>query len=138
MMLDYFLSQENTFKFFSFKSGEECLENLHLKPNLIILDYGLPGLNGYETFLELKKRAPEVRIVVLTSNDDVEVATRFLKDGADDYILKEGAGEAQIIEKIETFIAEEEIAKGKSYKDKLIYFILIITLLTLGIIWYGI
>lgn len=138
MMLDYFLSQENTFKFFSFRSGEECLENLHLKPDLIILDYGLPGLNGYDTFLELKKRTSDVRIVVLTSNDDIEVAAKFLKGGADDYILKEGAGEAQIIEKIETFIAEQEIAKSKSYNKKLFYFILIITLLTLGIIWYGI
>lgn len=137
MMLDYFLTKNSVYKFHSFNSGEECLKNLHLNPYIIILDYGLPGINGYETLLEIKKRNNGVHVVVLTTSDDCEIAAKFLKAGADDYILKEGAGEAQIIERIETLIAEDEIAKSRTNKEKLFYFILILTLLTLGIIWYG-
>lgn len=137
MMLDYLLSKNSVFRFFCFPTGEECLRNLHLHPYMVILDYGLPGLNGYETMLAIKKKDPGVHVVVLTTNEDYELAAKFFKAGADDYILKEGAGEAQIMEKIETYIAEDEIAKSKTFKEKLFYFILILTMLTLGIIWYG-
>lgn len=136
MMLDYFLSKDGNFRFYSFNSGEECIRNLYLNPHIIILDYSLPGINGYETLIGIKKINPEVHIVVLTTNDDCELAAKFFRAGADDYILKEGAGEAQIVEKIETILAQEEIQKRKSFKEKLFYFILFITLLTLGIVWY--
>jgi DNA-binding NarL/FixJ family response regulator len=136
-MLDYLLTRNSVFRFFCFSSGEECLKNLHLHPYMVILDYGLPGLNGYEIMLAIKKKNPQVHVVVLTTNKDYELAAKFFKAGADDYILKEGAGEAQIMEKIETHIAEDEFAKRKSFKERLLYFILILTLLTLGIIWYG-
>lgn len=136
MMLDYFLSKESNYRFYSFKSGEECLENLHLKPYIVILDYGLPGLNGYETLLEIKKRNSRIHVVVLTSNDDCAIASKILKAGANDYILKEGAGEAQIIEKIETLIVQDELKKGSTLKEKLFYLIIAVTLLTLGLLWY--
>lgn len=137
MMLDYFLSKNTIYRFFSFKSGEDCLNNLHLQPYLIILDYGLPGMNGYETLLELKKRNSKAHVVVLTTNDDCETAARFFKSGADDYLLKDGAGDVQIIEKIETIIAMDEAAKSRISKQKIFYFIVIITLITLGMIWFG-
>lgn len=135
MMLDYFLSRESHFRFFSFRSGEECLENLHLNPYVIILDYGLPGINGYQTLLELKKRNSKAHIVVLTSNDDCEVAARFFKSGADDYILKEGAGEAQIIEKIETILAEDEVVHSNLNTKKMIYFIVFTALIIMALIF---
>jgi len=108
MMLDYILSKESTYKFSSFKSGEECLRNLHQNPDIVILDYTLPGMNGYDVLLEIKKYNPEIHVIILTGQYDVKLAAKLLKSGADDYILKQGHGEKQVMEKIESLIQADE------------------------------
>jgi DNA-binding NarL/FixJ family response regulator len=141
MMLDYILSKDNMYQFVSFKSGEECIENLYLNPDIIILDYGLPGMNGYDTLLEIKKQNPKIHVVVLSTNKDKKLAADFIKAGADDYVLKQGHGEAQIIEKIENILRKDDLEKDKhqvarkSRWQKIAYAALILLLLTLGI-WF--
>jgi DNA-binding NarL/FixJ family response regulator len=138
MMLDYILSKDTIYQFVSFKSGEECLENLYLNPDIIILDYGLPGMNGYETLLEIKKRNPKIHVVVLSHYDDKELKQKMLNAGADDFILKQGHGEQQIIDRIEEILAKEEEEKelpiiSKKPLSKTLYLILFATLLIAGI-----
>jgi DNA-binding NarL/FixJ family response regulator len=138
MMLDYILSKDSIYQFVSFKSGEECVENLYLNPDVIILDYGLPGMNGYETLLEIKKKNPNIHVVMLSNNDDRKLMKKLLSAGADDYVLKQGHGENQIIEKIEDILSKDEeqkknaLLKRKPFA-KTMYFVLIATLLALGI-----
>src|SRR6266496_651041 len=79
MMLDYFLSRDSVYHFVSFNSGEECIKNLYLDPDVIILDYGLPGMNGYFTLLEIKKRSPHVHVLILTANKDKRTGDELLK-----------------------------------------------------------
>ncbi|MCW3102141.1 MAG: hypothetical protein JWO09_581 [Bacteroidetes bacterium] len=138
MMLDYILSKDSIYQFVSFKSGEECIENLYLNPDVIILDYGLPGMNGYETLLEIKKKNPKIHVVMLSNNDDRKLMKKLLMSGADDYVLKQGHGENQIIEKIEDILSRDEeqarnIILKKKPLAKTMYFVLIATLLALGI-----
>jgi len=89
MMMDYLLSKDNTFTIFRFKSGEECIQKLNLRPDIIILDYGLPGMDGLETFKQIKKNNPDIPVVVVTENKSKSVATQFLTHGAYDFILKD-------------------------------------------------
>ncbi len=89
MMMDYLLSKENTFQIFRFKSGEECLQRINLNPDMVILDYGLPGINGLETFEKIKKYNPKIPVVIVTENKNTEIAEEFLNAGAYDYIFKE-------------------------------------------------
>jgi CheY-like chemotaxis protein len=89
MMMDYLLSKENPFQIFRFKSGEECLQRLSVHPDIIILDYGLPGMNGMETFEKIKKYDSRIPVVVVTENRNLQVAEQFLNAGAYDYVLKE-------------------------------------------------
>jgi len=138
MMLDYILSKDSIYQFVSFKSGEECLENLYLNPDIIILDYGLPGMNGYETLLEVKKRNPKIHVVVLSHYDDKELKQKMLNAGADDYILKQGHGEKQIIERIEEILAKDELEKNppvikKQPFSKILYMALFVVILLAGI-----
>lgn len=140
MMLDYILSKDSIYKFVSFKSGEECLKNLYLNPDIIILDYGLPGIDGYQTLLEIKKSNPHIHVVMLSSHNDQELVKRVMAAGADDFILKQGHGEAQIIEKIEHILMRDEWKKKNEHKkenrkfmERLVFFILIVVLITLGI-----
>lgn len=138
MMLDYILSKDSIYEFVSFKSGEECLENLYLNPDIIILDYGLPGMNGYETLLEIKKRNPEIHVVILSHYDDKELKQKMLKAGADDFILKQGHGEQQVIDRIEEILIADELSKNppkteKKDVSKMSYMIMFLVLILAGI-----
>jgi DNA-binding NarL/FixJ family response regulator len=138
MMLDYILSKDSIYEFVSFRSGEECLENLYMNPDIIILDYGLPGMNGYETLLEIKKRNPEIHVVILSHYDDEQLKKKFLNAGADDFILKQGHGENQVIQRIEEITAlkeakEDELMIKKKPFSKMMLLFLFIALITAGI-----
>jgi DNA-binding NarL/FixJ family response regulator len=59
-----------------------------LKPDLILLDVGMPLLNGLDAGRELKKLMPGVKLVFLTMNPDADVAAEALRIGASGYLLK--------------------------------------------------
>ncbi|MGE4143246.1 MAG: response regulator [Planctomycetota bacterium] len=73
-------------------SGEEALDLIERLPriDLILLDIGLPGLDGYEVLrrLRLLPQVREVPVMVITGRDEVESETRALELGAVDYITK--------------------------------------------------
>ena len=60
---------------------------IELNPDIIILDIMLPGKNGYEVCLEIKKYI-EAPIIMLTAKDDIDDKVRGLNIGADDYMIK--------------------------------------------------
>lgn len=62
-----------------------------LIPDLILLDLGLPEISGKETFHATKKLFPESAIIILTGNDDDELANFMVKSGAQDYLVKSDA-----------------------------------------------
>jgi len=65
------------------------LEHLSLrKPDVILLDLGLPDSQGMETFTQVYAQAPEVPIVVLTGLNDTEQAVEAVRKGAQDYLVK--------------------------------------------------
>lgn len=142
MMLDYMLSKDSKYQFMSFKSGEECIESLYLKPEVIILDYGLPGMNGYDTLLEIKRLHPQMHVIMLSNSTDTDLAAKLLRAGADDYLLKESLGEKLIIEKIETILLRDEMEKEthteireKFFMSNIFYVILIIIVLSVGLVY---
>jgi PAS domain S-box-containing protein len=66
-----------------------CLEHLARgKPDVILLDLGLPDSQGLETFTQVYAQAPEVPIVVLTGLNDTGQAVEAVRDGAQDYLVK--------------------------------------------------
>jgi DNA-binding NarL/FixJ family response regulator len=143
MMLDYVLSKDSVFRFSSFRSGEECLQNLHQHPRVIILDYNLPGKNGLDVLQEIKKYDSGIHVLMLTNNQDMKVALKSLQEGADDYILKQGHGEKQIIEKVEALLAadqarQEELwrERNRSLYKKLAYGIAIASMLVASVLYF--
>lgn len=68
--------------------GEEALRRFDLfKPDAIILDVMMPGIDGYEVLKQLENRAP-VGIIMLTAKEDIVNKILGLELGADDYITK--------------------------------------------------
>lgn len=63
-----------------------------LKPDLILLDVGLPELNGIEAANRIRRLAPGARILFLSQNNDRDVVRAALNTGAHGYVLKIHAG----------------------------------------------
>jgi two-component system OmpR family response regulator len=85
--------QNPDLKIKSFLSGEACIEQMSIKPDIVILDYMLNGINkealdGMSTLLAIKNASPGTQVIMLSSAEDVEVVTNSLKLGAFNYVVK--------------------------------------------------
>jgi CheY-like chemotaxis protein len=69
-------------------SGEEALERLTEKPDVVVLDIKMPGMDGHETLREIKKRRPDLPVIMLTGHGAMPSAREALKHGASDYLTK--------------------------------------------------
>lgn len=63
-----------------------------LKPDIILMDIAMPDLGGLEATIEIRKDAPDTKIIVLTQYGDREYVHRFLRAGVSGYVLKKAAG----------------------------------------------
>jgi len=79
-----------------------------LRPHLILLDIGLPYLNGIEAAKQICQVVPDTKIIFLTLNRDPDVVRAALDNGAKGYVLKEDAGS-------ELWPAIETVLQGKQY-----------------------
>jgi len=84
-----------------------------LKPDVIVLDVGMPLLNGLEAGKRIKKMVRTVRIVYLTMNTDIGIAAEAFRNGASGYLLKTSAT-------AELVTAIREVLKGKKYVSPLV------------------
>jgi DNA-binding NarL/FixJ family response regulator len=82
-----------------------------LAPHLVLMDLAMPEMNGLEATLEIKKRYPEVRVLIMTMHKSAEYVRASLDAGADGYILKETEPE-------ELFAAIHSVLQGKAYISK--------------------
>lgn len=61
-------------------------------PDVVLMDIAMPDLGGLEATVEIRKRVPDARVIVLSQYDEAEYVRRFLKAGVSGYILKKAAG----------------------------------------------
>jgi DNA-binding NarL/FixJ family response regulator len=77
----------------SFATAESALAEIpQLKPDVVLMDIGLPGLSGTECARELKQRIPQTQIVMHTVYDEGDFLFNALKAGASGYLLKRTTG----------------------------------------------
>ena len=79
-----------------------------LKPDLIVVDIGMPQLNGLDATKQIKRLLPRVKVIVLTMDQDSELVAEAFRAGASGYLLKHSAA-------IELLQAIQEVLKGASY-----------------------
>src|SRR5260221_8574390 len=93
MMLKDYLSKYSFFNVHTFRSGEECLANLNMNPEVIFLDYnfdkiGPMAMNVIDILKEIKSQKPEIEVVMFSGQDKIDVAVNTMKYGAFDYVVK--------------------------------------------------
>jgi len=79
-----------------------------LKPDVVVMDIGMPNLNGIEASRKIKEDHPEVSIVMLSMHSDEGYVLRALRAGARGYLLKDSA-EGDLVR------AVQAVSEGKSY-----------------------
>jgi DNA-binding NarL/FixJ family response regulator len=84
-----------------------------LKPDVIIIDIGMPRLNGLAAGQRLKQTVPKAKIIYVTMNEDGDVASEAVRAGASAYLLKSSAG-AELLKAI------HEALRGGTYVTPLI------------------
>jgi DNA-binding NtrC family response regulator len=119
-----------------FKTGEESLSQLHLKPDIIILDYSSEGMSGLEIMRKVKLTHPEIDFIFLSGQNDVEVAISIMKLGAADYVVKNDKAPARLVKAIEQVILETKKEKiNKGFTIGVFGFFVLLLLLIAGIIF---
>jgi DNA-binding NarL/FixJ family response regulator len=84
--------------------GLEAIQRAkELNPDLILLDIGLPKLNGIEAARQIRKLAPNSKILFLSANDSLDIAVEALNTGASGYVVKRDA-ESELISAVEAVI----------------------------------
>jgi DNA-binding NarL/FixJ family response regulator len=79
-----------------------------LRPGIVLMDIGLPGLNGIEATTEILRYCPETRIVILSMYDDEHSVVSAIRSGARAFVLKK-ASDNDLLDALRT------VAKGGSY-----------------------
>jgi DNA-binding NarL/FixJ family response regulator len=89
--------------------GRSLLEAaMTLKPDLVVVDIGMPKLNGLDATRQIKRLLPNVKVIVLTMNEESGLVVEAFQAGATGYLLKHSAPK-------ELLQAIEEVLKGASY-----------------------
>ncbi|MBW2093371.1 MAG: sigma-54-dependent Fis family transcriptional regulator [Deltaproteobacteria bacterium] len=112
-----------------FGTAESALENMeHDSPDLVLLDIGLPGMDGIQALQEIKKRWSDIPVIMITAYEDVQTVISAMKLGAHDYVVKPihmDALEVSIRNALETVKLKKEVQalQEKYLKENLPCFI---------------
>jgi DNA-binding NarL/FixJ family response regulator len=91
------------------RGGKEAVQSVHeVAPDVVLMDIMLAGVNGLESVLQIKRRDPQVRVVMLTAFRTEDFVREALRAGADGYVLKDASID-------EVVMAVRSVAKGKKY-----------------------
>jgi DNA-binding NarL/FixJ family response regulator len=91
------------------ETGTEAIQICtELRPDIVLMDIGLPGLNGVDSTAELLRHSPSTRVIMLSMYDDEDSVVSSIRAGARGYVVKQ-ASSAELLDALRT------VARGSSY-----------------------
>jgi DNA-binding NtrC family response regulator len=88
-MLEHYLSLNPEYEIKRFENPNDFFSHLHENPDLVTLDYSLPDCDGAEVLKKIREHNPDIRVIIISGQEDVATAINLLKNGAFDYIVKD-------------------------------------------------
>ncbi len=83
------LALEKDYRVSMFEDAESVLKRLKTdRPDLVLLDIGLPGISGVEALPRIKELSPETLVIMITAFEDIQTVVSAMKQGAYDYVVK--------------------------------------------------
>ena len=113
------------FEIETFPTGELCVANLSHKPDIVILDYLLDGverdvMNGIETLDKIKAFDPEIHVVILSAQDKIDVAVNCIHHSAYDYVVKSETAFLRLQKIISNIFEQKKLKKQLNwYMDRM-------------------
>lgn len=124
-LLEIELLQHADFVIETFPTGELCMANLSHNPDVIILDYFLDGIektamNGLDTLDRIKAFNPDIPVVMLSSQDKIDVAINCMHHRAFDYVVKSETAFVRLQKIITTIFHYKKMEKELNwYMDRM-------------------
>lgn len=130
-VLAHYLSLNPDFQVKRFETGQSFLAAAKEQPDIITLDYNLPDENGDELLEKIKVRCPRAKVFMISGQDDVQVAINLMKNGVEDYLVKDAntneklwlgiqkiAGNIQLQKQLQ--LLQKEVVKKYSFESNMI------------------
>ena len=117
--------QKGDFEIETFATGELCMENITHNPDVIILDYQLDGItknamNGITTLDKIKEYDPEIPVIMLSSQDKIDIAVSCMHHKAFDYVVKSETAFVRLQKIMALIFKQEKMERElKWYMDKM-------------------
>ena len=109
----------------TYPTGERCMEHLSHSPDVIVLDYHLDGIdkyamNGIDTLDKIKAFNPDISVIMLSSQDKIDVAINCMHHRAFDYVVKSETAFMRLQKIITTIFRYKKMEKELSwYMDRM-------------------
>jgi DNA-binding NtrC family response regulator len=97
-----------------FDNGQQCINELTRKPDIIFLDHEMTPINGMDTLKKIKRFNPDIYLVYISAQEDMQVAINALKYGVFDYVIKGELEEQKIVSVMLKIVNVMELLSEKS------------------------
>jgi DNA-binding NtrC family response regulator len=94
-----------------YSNGNDCINNLDKKPDIIFLDHNMDGMKGFDVLKKIKRYNPNIYVVMISGQENIETAVDALKYGAFDYLIKDNTVSDKITNVINRIIAIKAVMR---------------------------
>ncbi|MFI5151296.1 MAG: response regulator [Bacteroidia bacterium] len=137
-LLKYKLQKSPEYRIQHYRSGDEVIGNLHLNPDLVILDDKLPGMNGIQILQTLKKQFNKIPVIILSTPESSSAFLEYMKEGIYDYLIKDKDSSKladKLIRRIVTTVRQKEDKDTDLQRMKIMLAIVLLILSVVAIFW---
>jgi len=97
-MIEASLHKEKKYEIQTAQNGESCMKMIREdKPDMVLLDIQMPGMDGLETLQQIKEEDPRIQVVMMTAHGTIERAVNSMKLGAYDFLTKPFARDRMLV-----------------------------------------
>ena len=106
---------------FTFDNAQDSLNNLHLNPDIVILDYNLPDEDGFSVMAKVKSYSQSIQVIICSGQEKADVVLKCLNNGANGYVFKDEKKIEYIRKSVNTLAENSTLRKEvELLKDQII------------------